>query len=310
MYRRLYFIAFFIFMHAVASAQQRNQKNNFVKATLNGLEFIFDGQSGSILSMSYPGTGIMLQAPPDSAGIVDLAFPVKDFEPLRLASRFSKNVQITKGDGIVTLHWAELGASRTFIKYQGKVSATVTLKEDPDGQSVSMSCTIENQSDHTVPQIVFPDFSGIVPFSGTEGTEFRTGGKAIKPFVDMVVKEHDNFYVINEHQKWFHYGFVLDGKGPVIRWMDLGGRKGGLSIFSKNWGTNKGDDEGIMLKLSESSHKLRYMSVLYTDVAPNTSWQSAEYILTPHHNGWAKGIIPYRIWAKQNIRRLYPLPDH
>jgi hypothetical protein len=52
------------------------------------------------------------------------------------------------------------------------------------------------------------------------------------------------------------------------------------------------------------------MSVLYTDLAPNTSWQSAEYILTPHHNGWAKGIIPYRLWAKQNIKRLYPLPDH
>ena len=310
MYRKLYFIAFFIFIHAVVTAQQHNQKNNFVKATLNGLEFIFDGRSGSILSMSYPGTGVMLQAPPDSAGIVDLAFPVKDFEPLRLASRFSKNVQITKGDGIVTLHWAELGASRTFTKFQGKVSATVTLKEDPDGQSVSMSCTVENQSDHSVPQIVFPDFSGFVPFSGIEGTEFRTGGNAIKPFVDMVVKEHDNFYVINEHQKWFHYGFVLDGKGPVIRWMDLGGRKGGLSIFSKNWGTNKGDDEGIMLKLSESSHKLRYMSVLYTNLAPNASWQSAEYILTPHHHGWAKGIIPYRIWATQNIKRLYPLPDH
>lgn len=307
MNKKLYCIAFFFFITGGIFAQQQP---GVVKATLNGLEFIFDARSGSIIAISYPGTGVMLQAPPDIAGIVDLAFPVKEFEPLRLASRFSKNAHITKGAGVVTIHWDELGASRSFTKFKGKVSATVTLKEDPDGQSVSMMCKIENKSDHTVPQIVFPDFSGFVPFSGLEGTEFRTGGNAIKPFVDMVVKEHDNFYVINEHSKWFGYGFVLDGKGPVIRWMDLGGRKGGLSIFSKNWGSNQGNDEGIMLKLSESTHKLRCMSVLYTDLAPNASWQSAEYILTPHYNGWAKGIIPYRLWAKQNIKRLFPVPDH
>ena len=281
-----------------------------VKANLNGLEFVFDAESGSILSMSYPGTGILLQTTPDSAGMVDLAYPVKEFEPLRLASRFSKNAQITKSKGMVTIHWAELGASRSFTQFQGKVSATVTLKEDTDGKSISMSCKIENESDHAVPQVVFPDFSGFVPFCGIEGTEFRTGGAAIKPFVDMVVKEHDNFYAINESTRWYHYGFVLDGKNLVIKWMDIGGLRGGLSIFSKDWGTNKGYDEGVFLKLSETTHKLRYMHTLYTDIAPNTSWQSAEFILTPHHKGWAKGIIPYRLWAKQHIKPLYPLPDH
>ena len=292
------------------SGVRAQQTTGVVKATLNGLQFVFDEQNGSIVSMSHPATGVMLQSGRDSAGIVDLAFPVKEFEPLRLASRFSKNVQITKGDGMVTIHWAELGASRSFTKFQGKVSATVILKEDPDGQSVSMSCTIENQSDHPVQQIIFPDFSGIVPFCGVEGTEFRTGGIAIKPFVDMVVKEHDNFYAINESTRWFHYGFVLDGKNLVIKWMDIGGRKGGLSIFSKDWGVNKGYDDGVFLRLSESSHKLRYMRTLTTAIAPNTSWQSAEFILTPHQNGWAKGIIPYRLWAKQNFKPLYPLPDH
>ncbi len=307
MTRKLYFTAIFILIIGSISAQQ---PSGIVKATLNGLQFVFDKESGSILSMSYPATGVMLQSGRDSAGIVDLAFPVKEFEPLRLASRFSKDVQITKGAGTVTIHWAELGASRTFCQFKGKVSATVTLKEDPDGQSVSMSCKIENQSDHTVPQVIFPDFSGFVPFGGIEGTEFRTGGSAIRPFVDMVVREHDNFYAINESTKWYHYGFVLDGKNLVIKWMDIGGRNGGLSIFSKNWGANKGYDEGVFLKLSETTHKLRYMNTLFTDIAPNSSWQSAEFILTPHQNGWAKGIIPYRNWAKQNVKPLYPLPDH
>ena len=121
MNRKLYFIAFFIFMTAGITAQERYQKSNRVKATLNGLEFIFDARSGSILRLSYPGTGVMLQAPPDSAGIVDLALPVREFEPLRLASRFSKNVQITKGNGTVTIHWAELGASQRHAELLGGV---------------------------------------------------------------------------------------------------------------------------------------------------------------------------------------------
>jgi len=57
-----------------------------------------------------------------------------------------------------------------------------------------MSCKIETRSDHSVPQVIFPDFFGIVPFSGIEGTGFRAGGFTMKPFVDLVVKEHDKFF--------------------------------------------------------------------------------------------------------------------
>ena len=134
------------------------QPSEVVKATLNGLEFVFDAETGSILSMFYPGPGSMLQTAPDNASIVDLAYPVKEFEPLRLASRFSRNAQITMTSGKVVIHWDELGASRSFCRFQGRVSATVILKEDADGKSVIMSCKIDNQSDHSVRQVIFPDF--------------------------------------------------------------------------------------------------------------------------------------------------------
>jgi hypothetical protein len=201
---RIYLIIFFAFTIGSLRAQ------DVVRATLNGLEFVFDKQSGSILSMSYPATGVMLHTMRDSAGIVDVAYPVKEFEPLRLASRYSKNAEISEGKGMVTIHWPELGASRSFVKYEGKVSATVTFKEEPDGKTISLSCTIENHSDHPVPQVIFPDFYGIVPFNGKQGTEFRTGGTAIKPFIEMIVKkEHDNFYPLYENNRLLQYGFLL-----------------------------------------------------------------------------------------------------
>src|SRR6476620_6724042 len=170
---RLYVTAIFIFLLSGTHAQQTS---GVVEATLNGFQFVFDEQSGSILRMSYPATGVMLETTPDSAGIVELAFPVKEFEPLRLASRYSNNARITKGKDVITIQWDQLGASRSFARFQGKVNATVTLREEADGKSISMSCSIKNNSDHNVPQVVFPDFSGFVPFCGIEGTEFRTGG--------------------------------------------------------------------------------------------------------------------------------------
>jgi len=61
-----------------------------VEAVLNGLEISIDGNTGSILSLNYPGPGKMLQAEPAEAALIDLAYPIKTFEPLRLATRFSE----------------------------------------------------------------------------------------------------------------------------------------------------------------------------------------------------------------------------
>ena len=42
--------------------------NSEIKATLNGATLTFDAQTGSITSLSYPGPGTMIEAPPEKAG--------------------------------------------------------------------------------------------------------------------------------------------------------------------------------------------------------------------------------------------------
>src|SRR3954471_10512860 len=96
------------FLLLIISASRAQQSADVVKATLNGLEFVFDAQSGSIVGLQHAGTGTMIRTSPDSAGMIDLAFPVREFEPLRLASRYSKNARITVVPGTVTIHWDEL----------------------------------------------------------------------------------------------------------------------------------------------------------------------------------------------------------
>lgn len=310
MVRTFSFVIFFLLSLLAARSGFAQNVTGVVKHTLNGLEISFDAETGSIIKMSYPGVGDIIATHPDSAGLVDLALPVNDFEPLRVASRYSKGARIKKENGVLTIHWDQLGASRDRDWFRGKVSATVTMKEDPDGRSVSMTCEVTNNSDKTIPQVLFPDFFGILPFDGIHGTKFTTATASVRPFVEMRIKQHDNFYGLYENMRWFKYGDVFDRNNLVTKWNDIGGLKGGLSVYVKTWGSNRGKSEGVLLHLSEITNKLRYMHTLYTDIGTGMTWKSDEFIVTPHEYGWANGIQPYREWARQHIERPYPLPDH
>src|SRR5262245_36476535 len=56
----------------------------------NGLTIGIDEETGSILYLAHPDVGVILQVNPQAASLLDVAYPVNAFVPLRLASRFSK----------------------------------------------------------------------------------------------------------------------------------------------------------------------------------------------------------------------------
>src|SRR3989339_1024968 len=90
-------------------------------ATLNGLQIVIDGNTGGILKMSYPGVGTILESKPHQAGIIDLAYPIKVFEVLRLASRYSQGTLVTVYPDSVVIFWDKLGSSRANFTVEGKV---------------------------------------------------------------------------------------------------------------------------------------------------------------------------------------------
>ena len=292
---------------AAHGQQPEGQRPEVVTATLNGLEIAIDGEMGSVVRLSYPGLGTMLEASPECASIVDLAYPVPDFEPLRLASRYSAKAKITKTDTQVVIHWDRLGASRSFVELPGNVAATVTLSAAADGRSVIMSCQIDNRSGHAVRQVLFPDLVGLVPLAGEARTEFRTGGSVVRPFMELRRPVHDAFYSINSTFLTLESGGVQLST-MIARWMDFGSPAGGLSLFPRRWGLDP--RATVMLHLGETDQKLR-LKVAHSDrLAEGAVWESGQYVLTPHIGGWAKGIEPYRAWARQHIKRVCPVPDH
>jgi len=281
-----------------------------IKAMLNGTTIILDAQTGSITSLSYPGPGTMLEAKSAKASLLDLAYPIDDFQPLRLASRFSQDAVIDVQSDQVTVHWDRLGGSRDVFAQPGAVAATVTLKAAPDGKSIVMSCHVENKSAVAVRQILFPDLMGILPFEGLANTRFRTAAFVRSPFLELASDEarmstqfcHDIASGMGEYQSGGMFSQMW------LRWMDMGGHKGGLSLFQKAWGWDP--RVPVRLHLDPEEPKLRLLCPHLETIAAGAEWESGEFVLTPHANGWAKGIEPYAAYARTHLNKEFPMPKH
>ncbi len=279
--------------------------NSLLEADLNGLRIALDGKTGGILGLHLDGPGKLLETTADQSGLVDLAYPVPQFEPLRLATRFSDHAEITRSEDGLTVSWDRLGASRK-LDLAGKVSATATLRAAPDGSSIVMSCTIRNESGLPVRQVIFPDFCGLLPVAGEDHTYFKTGGFGHAPFRELQVSESDQFYAQSSAYREYTSGGMFS---PMfMRWMNLGGLNGGFSLFPKRWGWEP--QTKVLLHRSETTGRLRLMCVHPIDILPGETWDSGEWVLTPHRHGWAKGIEPYREWVRQNLKGQHPVPRH
>ena len=155
-----------------------------VKATLNGAELEFDGDTGALLRLAYPGVGNLLHATPARASLIDLAYPHPKFEVLRLASRYSRGAKITASSEAVVVCWDRLGMSRTNFPVEGSVSAAVTITAAPDGRSLIFTGSVHNQSSNAVRQVLFPDLMGLVPGLKSPTSNFNvTLGCALTVFV-------------------------------------------------------------------------------------------------------------------------------
>lgn len=286
-----------------------------VKTELNGLQIEIDAANGNILKLAYPGPGTLLETTSEKGRMLDLAFPLSDFEPFRLSSKYSTGAKVETSENKVTITWDRLGGSRPF-DFPGKVSAMVKLIADPDGKSVVMKCTIHNQTQQALPQVLFPDLFGFLPVAGPSETKLRSGGFARSPFQDIQRLENGAPYYeagtsgdIEFACKSIHDGTMM------MRWFDLGNLLGGMSFWQKCWGLETEAGDGgllchVRVELDEFESKLRVMWMHHPNIPPGGTWESRDYVLTPHVGGWAKGAETYRDWVLKKQKRDYPVPLH
>jgi hypothetical protein len=283
-----------------------------VTATIDGLEIGIDEATGSLVSLRSPHTGLILEAPPERAGLLDLGYPVESFPPMRLASRFSK-AQVVQAPGKVTIKWEHLGPSRPNLAIpSGAVRAEVAFRSAGDGRSVILEASIENGSGAPVPQILFPDLWGMKPVYGPQQTRLRLARDVILPFAKPVQDpEATPFYASGAHGSgiaWKEYKAGSYYNENALRWLDYGGASGGLSVFQKKWGT--ADWPNVMTQRTERDPmSLRLVWEHQQTIEPGKSWHSGEFWLTPHPGGWAKGIEVFRNYVHEVVPPK-PLPKH
>ena len=78
---------------AVLSSVFHSAEAGVYHHSLNGWELGIDEATGGLVFLSHSTTGAILEAAPGAAGLLDVAYPVQAFLPMRLATQFSKAQQ-------------------------------------------------------------------------------------------------------------------------------------------------------------------------------------------------------------------------
>ena len=291
-------------------AGETKSEDDIVQIELNETKVILDAETGGILKLEHAETGVMLETDAPNASVVDLAYPVDQFEPLRLAARYSNDAKIEKADSQVTITWDRLGLSRD-IDLPGQVAATVWIKAAPDGKSITLQCEIRNESEHPVRQVLFPDLMGFSQFAGEGKTLLRSAGFVVDPF-ELLKPPVDSapFYALGKLGKglnWVEYIYGAYHLPMILPWTELGSNQRGVSMYPRRWGWTRSMGN-VMLNLPEKTGRLRLLHAYNEQVDPGTTWLSDEFWITPHKGGWVDGIESYREWILRNFKRTHPLP--
>ncbi len=303
----LLFAVLIILVFNLCAAQScKSDRSQVYPITINGLKIGLNQRTGNIIELSYGNIGSFLNE--KDGGLLDIAYPVTDFPPLRLSTRYSK-AYIHKEGQSISIIWDSLGPSRNINLNEGNVKAAVVITPANDGRSVIFKCKIENNSSNPIPQIIFPDLYGFRPFSGIEDTQLRLGRNVYTPFKmyrenravqDGFPQPEDTEFYLNTKGwypnaiGWVNYSFSGGYYSPdSLGWLDFGSLDGGLSIFHKNWRQEK----KVYLYSQRTESDPMSMRLIWEHrqtIEPGEIWESNEFWLTPHRDGWTRGIEPFR----------------
>lgn len=297
-----------------------------MQLSLKHCKLWFSDETGGLYRIQPEGAPAILDIAPEKAGLLDLAFPQEKFGPLRLYTPGSNAQLETDGETYVIVRYDALAPSRQDLGVTDRVSAAVTIRALPDGKSFSMEAEITNHSDQLVPQILFPDFRGLVPVSGEDHTWFRQGAVKMLPFKELGV---NYMYGVRQYWRGCWWEHFPPGKGwwggtAMGRWSHFGSLRAGLGVFDAGWYPDP--EHSVYLRVPEEAPSRARMCFtreykgwdqlngdlhLQEDegIRPWQTWRSAPFIVTAHAGGWPHGIKRYREHVHARVKKV-KIADH
>lgn len=301
--------------------------SELVHFELNGTQLGFHKASGTLVSIVHPACGMIMR---DGKCGIDVAWPAKfDYEILRAGARYHAHVrqadlpaaQYEYTGDILTVTIPKMPVSLAVPPMScldGGIEGRLTFKASPDGASIVMSCRVCNHSATPVRQVIFPDFDGLLPIAGQEGTRFTTLGFAKRPFLELADTPESRASFYSLVRAWggeFYQSGGYWGQNMIGRWYDYGGLQGGFSLFRRWWGwgpdnmKQMGLGDVTWVKKNQKAGTLRIGSLHEVTLGQGESYESGAYVFTPHPGGWIHGIAPYRQWIDENKKRPVPQPQ-
>ncbi len=227
-----------------------------------------------------------------SGGLFEMALPLKDCVSHRIRVDQSQAPAIScAGKETVIIKYEKLGSSEgTFpLKVEIRINGGATGE-------FSLRMKVSNQTPTTIPQVIFPNLSGLIPVNKPEKTVLVFGRGKLKPFTDLTSPDETVVFYNLHQQRYYDYpGWLF-----CMKWFDLGEDIAGLTLFSKDLTS---DAQGLFVEKTEEKRDiLRIGWAHYPHLAPGQTWESPEFIIYPHQGTWQRGADLYRQFTDKHLK--------
>lgn len=200
-------------------------------------------------------------------------------------------------------HWVEVGGSPSRVERDGgtvrmvfdsvqsqhaDLPVHVDIDATPTADGLVLRARIRNDSDLEIPQVVFPQLTGLVPRAPQAPMRLQLAGRCLRPFEELVMRPDDLSFLEVPLQEYIYYG-SLD---MTMKWLDVGDADAGLTVYGRS---SRYTTQGLLAERPDrDAERLNLRWAHYPPLAPGQSWDSEDVVLLPHAGDWYAGADAYR----------------
>lgn len=220
-------------------------------------------------------------APEEAGSLLRLAVPIEGYAAHWVDCTMA-TPHLERDEAVLQVEYDELRSAHLALD----VNVKMTISATDDGLVVR--CTVLNNSDFDIPQVVFPRLLGLQPARPGAPTRLQLPGRTMRPFEELSMDPDDCSMLDIPLQEYIYYG-SLD---MTMKWLDYGDQAAGLTLYSRS---PRYTTQGILVQRRDRGSEIVDLQwVHYPSIAPGQAWDSDEFVLLPHTGDWYVGARSYQ----------------
>jgi hypothetical protein len=271
-----------------------------------------DERNGALAAIELDDPGTSFVKPRSGLGLARVAVPLDHYQShfLDVGLHGTPVIEAGECEMGIRLHYPELTSA------EGTFPIAVDIELTPSDDGLVMRCSIRNDWDRVLPQLIFPQLIDLDAVAGEVATRLQLGRYRIHPLQQLAMEPDNARWMDGPLQKYVPYAdFEFN-----MKWLDYGGEDSGLTLYSRN---TRHTTQGLLVQRADRADtRVHLRWAHYPLLKPGETWTSGEYVLLPHAGDWyagaraykqfTDGAYPYnaskRIRETLAIRSMWPAP--